>query len=219
MRLATAVVSLAFLPVMAMSAQAPRWVVASDFAAGVFIPTGDLATSGVTRGRMRQAAVLTAALHLGRTGSPFGVYLAMTQAMHGGIHVSPTPECTLNCQARDLDHGRLWTLTAGLTTAVALGPTTVTVSLGGGARTHATFGEVLVGGVPQQGEFWPSAFLNSMGSFAAHLGLQVGHRVGRQVVFLGIDDFVAKSDVGAHHGGGEMLHDLTLRIGLRVPWS
>lgn len=213
-----AFVALALAAGSPLSAQPSPLVWATDLSAGVFLPTGDLGTVGVTQGRMRQAAVLTAAVHLGHPRSPFGAYLATTQALHGGIRVTPTEDCRLNCQARTLDHGRLWTLTAGITTTLALGSTEVRALLGGGIRTHATLGKVLVTGVPQPGEFWPSAFLNPIGGFGAHLGVQVAQRVGRQAVFVRLDDFMGRSDVRTYPGDPPILHDLTLNVGLRVPW-
>lgn len=192
--------------------QSPRWKVTAEFQAGMFVPTRDLGTDGVTQARNRQAPTISAALRFRRAGAPLGLYLGTTQALQGGFRAWPTADCQTGCEQRTINHGRFWTLTAGATLNWRMGPIQAAGRIGGGLRTYATFGRDVVASVPQPGEFWTGRFLGPNSNLAFHAGLQLGRPIGAHLVYLGIEDFVAGSSYQ------QTFNDLVLSAGIHVNW-
>lgn len=194
------------------SGQSPSWKVSTHFQAGLYTPTRDLGTRGVAQARMRKAPAMAASLTLRRAGSPLGFYVASTQALRGGFRVWPTAECQSRCQALSVYHGRFWTFTGGVTGAWEIGPTQVTASVGGGLRSYAMYGRMMVDMAPQPGEFSTAAFGRPSIDPAFHVGLHLGRRVGPHAVFVGVEDFVAGSKYD------RTFHDLVISARVHIGW-
>jgi len=216
-RLLYGFIAVATCGVPPLVAQDPRWVVTTHLQGGLYFPTHVFNSRGNTQARMRQAPVIAASLQLGHAGSPIGLYVASTQALQGGIWAWRTSDCTINCQPQTLDHGRFWTLTAGLLLGVNWGRNQIVANIGGGWRTYATYGEDIVAIAPRPGEFWPAWYLGSSSDPALHVGLLLGRHLGRYVLFARIEDFIAGSQL-PDAGSSRKFNDLTITLGSHLPW-
>jgi hypothetical protein len=203
----------AMSPSADLSGQNTRWRVTTELQAGMFLPTRDLGTDGVTRARNRQAPTISATLRFRRTGAALGLYLGTTQALRGGFRAWPTAECQIRCEDQTVHHGRFWTFTGGATFNWRMGPIQAGGLIGGGLRTYSLSGPDVVASVPQPGEFWTGRFLGPNLNLAFHAGLQLGRQIGEHLVYLRIEDYVAGSSYE------RTFNDLVLGFGIHMHWQ